>query len=151
MVVTLTQGVGEVLSTPVPASFPAKALESAPNPHWGPSAWCTDATVCGWKQESWTRQGKEASGFLSNSKVKQHESCSDGTPAPSPPCRHLNSPWTLNSFVRDGFGDERGTITSAQAVTSLSHVSRKMNDGSAERLEEMGWKWLHLKYLMQAS
>lgn len=40
--------------------------------------------------------------------------------------------------MRDGFGDERGTITSAQAVTSLSHVSRKMNDGSAERLEEMG-------------
>lgn len=81
MVVTLTEGAGEGLSTPQPLQIfhpkPWKVPQIlTERPRLGALML---VIVCGWKQELWDRQGKEAS---SNSEMKQHESCSDDTPAP---------------------------------------------------------------------
>lgn len=128
------------------ANFPSKVLQISSNLDFlsalSQAPW--DFPLCGDEDKCCGQAGRGGKGLS-----KLHESCSGATQplhllaatvVPSGPTARLSG---------GGIGDERGTIPLGQAVRSLSHASLNKNDGCAARLEEMGWKWLHLTYLRQ--
>lgn len=91
----------------------------------------------GMKRRAVDRQGKEAKDF---------QSCRRAVWV-TPQSLHLLAatlapPGPSAGLCGGGCGDKRGTIPLGQAVSSLSQASWNRNDGCAERLKEMGWKWL---------
>lgn len=93
--------------------------------------------MCGDEKKGCGQAGKGGKGLS-----KLHESCLGDTPVPSPPCSHLGSPGTLSRIVWGWLWRQEGHYSLGQAGSSLSQASWNRNDGCAERLKEMGWKWL---------